>query len=221
MHHPEVTDLLVTGGDPSAMKTSKLRRRLEPVLQARPAGLRTIRIGSKALGYWRFRFTHGKGADELLRSFEEIVGKGYHVALTAHFSHPVEMGPAVVRTAVKRIQSTGAIIRTQAAIVRHVNDSADAWTILWRTAVSMGMVPYYVFIPRDTGPRRYLQVPPAEARRVFRRAFRRVSGLARTVRGTVHVGPPGQGSTARCQQDRWSQSVRPAVPVGEKPGLGG
>jgi L-lysine 2,3-aminomutase len=157
----------------------------------------------------------------LLRSFEEIVGKGYHVALTAHFSHPVEMGPAVVRTAVKRIQSTGAIIRTQAAIVRHVNDSADAWTILWRTAVSMGMVPYYVFIPRDTGPRRYLQVPPAEARRVFRRAFRRVSGLARTVRGTVHVGPPGQGSTARCQQDRWSQSVRPAVPVGEKPGLGG
>lgn len=92
MHHPEVTDLWVTGGDPLVMKTSKLRWHLEPVLQARPAGLRTIRIGSKALSYWRFRFTHGKGADELLRFFGEIIGKGYCLALTAHFSHPVVLG---------------------------------------------------------------------------------------------------------------------------------
>jgi hypothetical protein len=54
---------------------------------------------------------------------------------------------------------------------------------MWRMQVRLGAVPYYMFVERNTGAKRYFEVPLAEALEIFRTAYRRVSGLARTVRG--------------------------------------
>jgi hypothetical protein len=66
------------------------------------------------------------------------------------------------------------------------------WAELWREGVKMGMVPYYMFVSRDTGPKDYFEVPLAESYRIFRQAYSQVSGLGRTVRGPVMSATPGK-----------------------------
>jgi KamA family protein len=190
--HSEVTDLLVTGGDPMIMKTAALRGHLEPLLAPEYEHVQSIRIGSKALAYWPQRFVSDDDADDLLRFFEQIVAAGRNVAFMAHFSHPRELETDLVRQAIARIRSTGAEIRMQAPLVRRVNDDPAAWAQMWRSGVRLGMIPYYMFVERDTGPKNYFEVPLARAYQVFRGAYEQVSGLARTVRGPSMSAHPGK-----------------------------
>jgi L-lysine 2,3-aminomutase len=110
----------------------------------------------------------------------------------AHYNHPAELRPAIAQQAVKRILSTGATIRMQSPLIRHINDAADAWAELWTTGVQLGAIPYYMFVERDTGPSHYFELPLAEAYQIFHDAYRQVSGLARTVRGPSMSAFPGK-----------------------------
>lgn len=190
--HPEVTSVLFTGGDPMVMRTAVLRRYIEPLLRAHLPGLASIRIGSKALAYWPYRFVTDPDADDLMRLFEEVAANGKTLAFMAHYSHPRELSPPVAEAALKRVLATGAVVRCQSPVIRHVNDDARAWADLWREEVRLGAVPYYMFVARDTGARRYFEVPLGRAYRIYRDAISRVSGLARTARGPSMSATPGK-----------------------------
>ncbi|HEY3733075.1 MAG TPA: lysine 2,3-aminomutase [Streptosporangiaceae bacterium] len=190
--HPEVTSVLVTGGDPMIMGAPVLRRYIAPLLDPRLGGVESIRIGSKSLGYWPQRFVTDPDTDDTLRLFEEVVASGRTLAFMAHFSHPRELESPLVAEAVRRIRDTGAIIRTQAPLIRSINDDPAIWADMWRTQVRMGMIPYYMFVERDTGPQDYFAVPLARGYQIFRDAFRTVSGLCRTVRGPSMSATPGK-----------------------------
>jgi KamA family protein len=190
--HEEVSDILITGGDPMVMSTSRLRRVIEPLLDPGLEHVRSIRLGTKSLAYWPYRYLTDGDADGLLRLFEQIRSRGPQISIMAHFSHPRELGTKAVERAMSRILETGAVIRTQAPLVRHVNDQAEVWAEMWRRQVALGIVPYYMFVERDTGPKQYFQVPLAKALRIFTTAYSEVSGLARTVRGPSMSATPGK-----------------------------
>jgi L-lysine 2,3-aminomutase len=190
--HPEVTDVLVTGGDPLIMKTKLLREYLAPLLSEGLENLTTIRIGTKSPAYWPYRFLTDDDAEDLLRFFEEIVAAGRHLALMGHFSHPVEIRTPEARRALRRIRATGAEVRMQAPLIRKVNDDPAAWIELWREGVRLGLVPYYMFVERDTGAKRYFEVPLARGLEIFQATVRNLSGLARTVRGPSMSAHPGK-----------------------------
>ncbi len=190
--HPTITDLIFTGGDPLIMSTKLLRSYVEPILQANIPHLKNIRFGTKTLGFWPYRFTQDSDAEDLLNLFREIVDAGYHLAFMAHFNHTKELQTDEVKEAVEKILQTGAIIRTQAPILRHINDSAEVWASMWKEQVAMNMIPYYMFIARDTGAQHYFGVPLVEAWQIFRDAISQVSGLARTVRGPSMSATPGK-----------------------------
>jgi len=190
--HTEVTDVLVTGGDPMVMSAKVLRRNIEPLLCDGLEHVTTIRIGTKALAYWPHRFATDRDADDILRLFERVVASGRQLALMAHLSHPRELQNPVVCDAISRIRGTGAVIRCQAPLIHHVNDRYDVWSEMWREQIRLGMVPYYMFVERDTGPRHYFEVPLARGLRIYEQAVREVSGLARTVRGPSMSANPGK-----------------------------
>jgi KamA family protein len=190
--HPEVTSVLITGGDPMIMSTPVLRRYVEPLLDPQLGNIESIRIGTKSLGYWPQRFVTDHDADDALRLFGEVVAADKCLAVMAHFSHPRELEPALVAQAVRRIRSTGAVIRTQAPLIRSINDDSAIWAGMWRTQMRMGMVPYYMFVERDTGPQGYFAVPLARGHQIFRDAYASVSGLCRTVRGPSMSATPGK-----------------------------
>ncbi|MBL1217263.1 MAG: lysine 2,3-aminomutase [Planctomycetes bacterium] len=190
--HREVTDVLITGGDPMIMSTAALRRHIEPLLDPELEHLRSIRIGTKSVAYWPHRFVSDRDADECLELFEQIVGTGKHLAIMGHYNHPVELSTPVSREAVRRIRDTGAQVRMQSPVVRHVNDDPVVWADLWQRGVELGCVPYYMFVERDTGAQRYFEIPLTRAWHIFRKAYQQVSGLARTVRGPSMSAFPGK-----------------------------
>ena len=190
--NPQVSSVLITGGDPMVMKTPVLRRYIEPLLRANLPNLHSIRIGTKALAYWPYRFIEGGDADDFLRLFEEVRAAGKHFALMAHSSHSRELEPKVAQHAVERVLNAGAVIRCQAPLIRKVNDNANVWAQLWRRQVQLGMVPYYMFVERDTGAKAYFEVPLVRAYKVFTEAYSQVAGLCRTVRGPSMSAMPGK-----------------------------
>lgn len=190
--HKEVSDLLVTGGDPMVMKTHHLRQYLEPLLNHSVHHVQTVRIGSKALTYWPQRFVTDDDADDLLRLLEKLVKAGKHVAFMAHFNHWRELEAHMTRRAIRRIRSTGAEIRCQGPLLDKINNDPLVWSRMWREQVRLGLIPYYMFVERDTGARRYFEVPLARALEVFQQAYQSVSGLARTVRGPSMSASPGK-----------------------------
>lgn len=190
--HREVTDVLMTGGDPLVMKTSVLRRFVEPLLTPEFDHVTSIRLGTKAIAYWPHRFVTDADADDLLRLFEDVRRHGRSLAVMAHFSHPRELQTGLAEEAMRRLQSAGAIVRCQAPLIRHVNDDAETWASMWQTQVRLSAVPYYMFVERDTGPKSYFEVPLARALAIYRKAFESVSGLARTARGPSMSATPGK-----------------------------
>ncbi len=190
--HPEVSSVLITGGDPMIMGADVLRRYIEPLLDPRLDHIESIRIGSKSLSYWPQRFVSDPDADDTLRLFEQVAQSGRALAFMAHFSHPRELEPPLVAEAVRRIRASGAIIRTQAPLIRSINDDPAVWSAMWRAQSRMGMVPYYMFVERDTGPQGYFAVPLARGYDIYRDAYRSVSGLCRTVRGPSMSATPGK-----------------------------
>ncbi len=189
--HPEVTDVIFTGGDPMVMRTNVVRRYIEPLLDPEFERV-TIRIGTKAPAYWPYRFTHDRDADDLLRLFEEVVGAGRHLAIMAHYTHPNELSTDASELAVRRIRETGAVIRSQSPVVQHVNDSSEAWADMIRHQIKLGIVPYYMFVERDTGAKRYFEIPLERALEIYNECWRGASGLGRTLRGPVMSATPGK-----------------------------
>ena len=149
--HKQVTDILFTGGDPMTMSAKILSSYIDPLLEDRFKHIRTIRIGTKSLSYWPYRFISDHDSLEVLSLFERVVSSGRNLAIQAHFNHPVELGTEAVREAARLIRATGAQIRTQSPLLKNINDDSVLWSEMWRKQVDMNMIPYYMFVARDTG----------------------------------------------------------------------
>lgn len=190
--HPEVTDVLITGGDPLIMSAKLVRRYVEPLIKKRPGNLSSIRFGTKVLAYWPYRFFSDRDTDDLMNLFKEVVESGLHLAIMSHFSHYRELETDAVKYALKQISMTGAIVRCQAPLIKHINDAPEVWAKMWKKEVESAAIPYYMFIERDTGPKEYFSVSLARAYQIFTDAYKNVSGLARTVRGPSMSASPGK-----------------------------
>ena len=171
--HPEISDVLFTGGDPMIMKTKIFSTYIDSLLDAELPNLKTIRIGTKALAYWPYKFLSDDDAEDTLKLFEKVTQKGLHLAFMAHFNHPAELSTDAVKKAIYKIRTTGAQIRTQSPILAHINDDAKLWTEMWTTQVRLGCIPYYMFVVRDTGAQHYFGIPLIRAQQIFREAYQK------------------------------------------------
>lgn len=188
----EVTDVLLTGGDPLVMSAAKLAAYIEPLLKPDFDHIRNIRIGTKAVAYWPYKFVTDKDADDILRLFEKVVYSDKHISIMGHYNHWRELQTDVAQEAIKRIRDSGAQIRTQSPLIKYVNDDPNIWSKMWKEQIKLGCIPYYFFIERNTGAEKYFSIPLYRALEIFNEAYRSVSGLSRTVRGPSMSALPGK-----------------------------
>ena len=187
----EVTDILFTGGDPMFMSNEILFSYLDVIMKPQLDHIINIRIGTKALSFYPQRFL-GEEGDILLTKLRSIRRAGKNIALMAHFSHPVELSTEKVQEAIRRLRNHGVVIRSQAPLIKGINNDAETWRNMWKDSVSLGIVPYYMFVERDTGAHDYFSIPLYQAYQIFTEAFSKVSGLAKTVRGPSMSAKPGK-----------------------------
>lgn len=190
--HHEITDVLFTGGDPAVMSTRIFEHYFNAILDAGLDHVKSIRIGTKSLTYWPYRFTKDKDAKELLRLFEKMAKHGKNIALMAHFNHPGALETKAVQDAIKALRSVGVQIRSQSPLLNHINNHPDIWAKMWRKQVDLGIVPYYMFVARNTGAQDYFAVSLEEAWHIYQKGIQQVSGICRTVRGPSMSSAPGK-----------------------------
>lgn len=174
--HPQVTNVLLTGGDPLLMSTARLTRIVEG-LRAIPH-VKIIRIGSKMPAFAPSRLADD---DVLLDLFRRHSTPEHRIYLMAHFDHPRELTPVAV-AALDKARQAGLSIVNQCPIVRGVNDDPAVLAELFRALSFAGIAPYYLFQGRPTAGNRPFETTIVESFFLFEEAKRRVSGLAKRAR---------------------------------------
>ncbi|MBI4389217.1 MAG: KamA family radical SAM protein, partial [Nitrospinae bacterium] len=174
--HKEITNVLLTGGDPLIMSTSKL----EPIIrQVREIEhVQIVRIGSKIPAFNPFRIIDDPSLLDMIRKYSVPEKKIY---IMAHFNHPRELTDLAIE-GLNLLLKAGAIIVNQTPLVRGINDSPAVLEELFKKLSFIGAPPYYVFQVRPTLGNKSYVVPVEEAYDIFERARMHCSGLAKRAR---------------------------------------
>lgn len=182
--HPEVTDILITGGDPLVMNTALLRQYIEPLLLFAPH-IKSIRLGTKALSYWPMRFFSDKDSSELIEFFKEIPQRGKALTIVSHITHPHELENQFFERAAETLSSADCDLKVQTPLMRGINDQPSTLARLWAGCHKHHLVPYYLYVARDTGAQHFFGIPLVKTLAIYNTALQRSCGLVGTVRGPV------------------------------------
>lgn len=174
--HREITDVLLTGGDPLVLSTDRLVDLVERF--AAVEHVRTVRIGSKTVAFNPFRVLDDPA---LATGLGRAARHGASIYLMAHFDHPRELTPEA-RAALKSLQAAGVQMVNQCPLIGGVNDKPQVLTDLFRAMTEVGAPQYYLFQGRPTAGNEPYAVPLVAGWRMFDAARRRCSGLSRRAR---------------------------------------
>ncbi|PIE25588.1 MAG: KamA family radical SAM protein [Planctomycetota bacterium] len=171
--HKEISNVLLTGGDPLVLATARLR----PVLRAlrEIEHVQIIRIGSKMPAFNPFRISEDPSLLECLGEYSTPQKRIY---LMAHFNHPRELTPQAIGV-MGMLQQAGVITVNQSPLLRGINDDPDTLATLFDKLSFIGVPPYYMFCGRPTEGNRIYTLPIEQAYKIFEEARRRSSGLAK------------------------------------------
>lgn len=174
--HPEITNVLISGGDPLMLSTARLANVIEALRDI--AHIQIIRIGTKVPAYMPQRILNDEGLVALFSRFSTSEKRMY---LVTHFCHVNELTEQAVE-AVSMLRRAGAIVVNQTPLIAGVNDDPATLAALFAKTSFLGITPYYVFQCRPAVGNRGYAVPLERGYDVFEEARSRVSGLAKRAR---------------------------------------
>ncbi|RJG24802.1 KamA family radical SAM protein [Paenibacillus thiaminolyticus] len=175
-NHPEINNVLLTGGDSLILATPKLRMILER-LRAIPH-VQIIRLGSKMPVFNPMRIYEDEALLETIREFSSADKRIY---VMAHINHPREI-TAEAKRGFEALHQAGAIVVNQTPILRGINDNADVLGELLDKLSWAGVTPYYFFVNRPVAGNREFVLPLKDVYRLVEEAKAKTSGLGKRVR---------------------------------------
>ena len=174
--HEEITNVLLTGGDPLMLKPSKLEdiiRRLREIEH-----VKVIRIGTRVPAFNPYRIINEPALLEMIEKYSTDRKKIY---VMTHFVHPRELTDQAIK-AVDLLQRAGSIIANQTPLIRGINDDPEVMAELVANLSFVGVVPYYIFQCRPAVGNRAYTVPIEEGYEIVEQTKALVSGLAKRFR---------------------------------------
>ena len=174
--HPEVTNVLLTGGDPLILGTKRLKEILRQLREIEHVQI--IRIGSKMPAFNPWRVLDDAELQETLRTYSTPQKRIY---IMAHFDHPRELTEPAIQ-GIDALLRCGCIVVNQCPLLRGINDNAEVLAGMFRRLSFIGAPQYYLFQGRPTEGNLPYAIPIVEGFRLFDTAMRGLSGLAKRVR---------------------------------------
>ncbi len=174
--HTEVTNVLLTGGDPLTLETSKLEEIINKLMAIEH--VKIVRIGTKMPVFNPYRIIEDW---ELLKVIEKYSNADKKIYIMTHFMHPRELTDAAIK-AITMLQKAGAIVNNQMPLIRGINSDYKVLAELLKKLSFVGAVPYYIFQCRPAIGNRAYTVPIEEGYETIEKAKSIVSGLAKRVR---------------------------------------
>ncbi|MER9197180.1 condensation domain-containing protein [Mesorhizobium australicum] len=171
--HPEITNVLITGGDPLVLSTAKLDKMLDHLLPIRH--LDSIRFGTKTLAYQPKRFED----PALPALFKRIDEAGKAAVIVTHFDHIGEISVEAEHN-VRSLRAQGVQFLNQTVLLAKVNDNPEILAATFAKCHQMGIRPYYLFQARPVKGASHFQVSLRRGIEIARGINQRLSGIQKT-----------------------------------------
>lgn len=165
--HPELNELILSGGDPLTAPPELLRytlRRFSDLPQ-----IEILRIDTRLP-------VHNPHAvsSEMINAIRQIPLP----YVLVHVNHPAELSKDARGALTRLRRETGSILRSQSVFLRGVNDSVDILYDLFTGLIKIGVVPYYIFHNDPVPWAQHFTIPLEEEVRLLTDLRRRMTGLA-------------------------------------------
>ncbi len=164
--HKEVTDVLLSGGDPLLLSDDKLAWILA-MIKAVPH-VDFIRIGTRVPGVLPQRIT---------RDLADVIKQFHPVYLNCHFNHPDEFTPAVA-DALNRLADAGIPLGSQTVLLKDVNDDVEIIIRLMKRLLQCRVKPYYLLQADLTKGTAHFRTPVQKGLEIMKQLRGNISGLA-------------------------------------------
>lgn len=173
--HPEMTNVLMSGGDPFVLSTRKLHQILDHLLPI--PHLTSIRFGSKTTAFFPHRFDD----PELPALMGRIIDAGKAPVIVSHFDHVGEVTDEAAK-AIAKMRDAGVQYLNQGVLLGRVNDDPEILAATIARLHAVGTRPYYVFQGRPVRGASHFQVPIWRGLQIVRETNARLSGIQKTFR---------------------------------------
>ncbi|MFQ5906056.1 MAG: KamA family radical SAM protein [bacterium] len=175
--HPEITNVLISGGDPLVLPTRVIRKFLDELSTI--AHLDFIRIGTRLPVVFPKRILEDGELLYLLQTYSRDIKRIYVVT---QFNHEKELTRTAVRS-IKKLIRAGMVVSNQTVLLKGINDSAESLALLMRKLVRSGITPYYVFQCRPVKRvKKRFQVPLYKGLKVVEEAKKMLDGHSKRFR---------------------------------------
>ena len=169
--HPEINNVLISGGDPFTLRTEVLEKFLQKLSPIKH--LKFIRFGTRTPVTFPYRILDDPSLPALLKKYSQ---KNRRLYIVTHFNHPNEITPQATEAIDKLIQAN-VIVNNQTVLLNGINDNADTLAELLNNLVSIGVNPYYVFQCRPVKRvKSHFPVPLARGYQIIENAKKQLNG---------------------------------------------
>jgi len=170
--HPEINNVILSGGDPLMLSTPALRTMLAGLAEIKHVDF--VRIGSRTPVTYPVRLFDDELID-LLRAFNERKA----LYIPTHFNHVREITPTSTE-AIRRLRLCGATVNNQAVLLRGVNDTAEDIAALMQGLLAIGVNPYYLYQCMPVARvRHHFQIPLKTGVEIVDRARAKLNGYGK------------------------------------------
>lgn len=172
-HHPEMTNVLLSGGDPFMLSTAKLNNVLDHLLPI--THLDSIRFGTKMVAFEPRRFEDST----LSALFQRIHEAGKTAIIVTHFDHVGEISVNAERK-IRSLRAQGVQFLNQSVLLAKVNDDPEILATTFAKCHQIGVRPYYLFQGRPVKGASHFQVSLRRGLEITRGINQRLSGIHKT-----------------------------------------
>ena len=172
-NHPEMNNVLLSGGDPFVLNTHKLHRILDHLLTV--PNLTSIRFGTKMVAFYPPRFAD----PELPGLFGRIMSAGKTPVIVGHFDHIGEISDEAIKN-IQHLREVGVQFLNQSVLLSHVNDDPQVLADTFAKCHAIGVRPYYLFQGRPVKAASHFQIPLRRGVEIVRGIYQRLSGIQKT-----------------------------------------
>ncbi|MFO7721937.1 MAG: hypothetical protein R6V49_01825 [Bacteroidales bacterium] len=202
--HPEVSDMLITGGDAGYITYDRLMEYSKPLYEDNSLlHIKTLRLGSRALTFQPELVLSNK-YQKTLELFRDLTEHGIQVVWMAHFSTPRELINPTTLAGIRRLKKYGVTVKSQSPIMHHISLFSDAdgnfdidrsaqnWIDLGNILAMLGVGFHSMYCARPTGEHHYFTAPLAIINKVFSKVYRSLASINRPSRYITMTSSAGK-----------------------------
>lgn len=165
--HPEVTEVILSGGDPLSLSDDYLAFVIQSLEQI--PSIQYLRFHTRLLSIIPERAT-----DELIYL---LANSRFTTTLVLHMNHPQEILPALKPAIARLRQEANVQVLLQAVLLKDINDTVETLVELYETLYTYGVLPYYLHLLDKVSGAHHFEVTATEAKVLYQGLLKRLPGF--------------------------------------------